>query len=54
MTTETTDRAEIERELREHRALLAATPERGFDTGKRRAEIAADIDALLELLMETL
>lgn len=54
MIDRTTPRAEIEQELREHQALLASIPDRGFDSARRRAEIRDDIDVLLELLNETL
>lgn len=47
-------RREIEAELRHHRTLLASVPDRGFDSARKRARIKADIDALLELLLETL
>jgi hypothetical protein len=51
VTTLGTDhRDEILRELREHHALLEATPARGFDTAKVRDGIKAEIDGLLELL----
>ena len=48
------NRAEIERELREHWMLLADTPDRGYDSSRKRAKIQADIDALLDLLIEEL
>ena len=48
------ERRQLEAELREHCALLAATPDRGYDSARKRAGIRKDIDALLELLNETL
>ena len=43
---------DTKRKLAEKHAELAATPDRGFDSARRRAEIREDIDGLLELLLD--
>ena len=47
-------RQQIDADLLEQWEKLAATPDRGYDSRRQRGEILADIDALLELLNETL